>query len=262
MTKKQVIIRKIIQKIFFGIWLLLLIFIYTGSIPVIHLTCPYASVCFGSMLINRLVVYLPIVILGLLIVISTVFWGRKFCGYVCFLGTIQEYIFKLNPSSNRFNRKLNSLIDKSLKYLKYVIFILTVALAMNKLQYMYMGFCPLFKLAHPFHTSLLALIILALILILCLIYERFWCRYLCPYAAMMNIFQLIGKLAGVKRNRVKRNIDESLKCRDCPNYCPMNIDFDNDDIIENIECIHCLRCVRLCFFKVDGKKECLYGKDI
>jgi len=54
---------------------------------------------------------------GLAILLLTMFIGRRFCGYACPFGTIQELIFSLNKKSGKFKlpeKPEKGLISKSL----------------------------------------------------------------------------------------------------------------------------------------------------
>jgi polyferredoxin len=251
-------IRKLIQNIFFGIWILLLLLLITGKITTCHQFCPHALVCFGTMTLHGYIAYLPMLILSLIIVVSTIFLGRKFCGYICFIGSIQEFIYRLNKSKHKFKEIIPYKMHRRLIGIKYLVLIITLVFSYFGIQYLYMKFCPLLNLSHPQWIGIAGGILLAIIIIGSFFIERLWCRYLCPYAALMNIFELIGRLLKIKRANIYRNIKTSINCFDCANYCPMNIDIGYNEEIKDLNCIHCLRCVRKCSKKDAAKSKCIY----
>ncbi|MFC1898336.1 4Fe-4S binding protein [Candidatus Cloacimonadota bacterium] len=238
--------------------MLLLLVLITGKVDTCHQFCPYAVVCFGTMTLNGYFAYVPMVIIGLITAISVIFLGRKFCGYICFIGTLQEYIYKLNKSKNKFQQIIPYKYHRYLMGLKYVVLILTIVTAYLGMQSLYMKFCPVLALAHPQLIGISAGLILAIIVIGGFFIERIWCRYLCPYAALMNIFEYLGKLLRIKRAKIFRNVKTSINCFNCANYCPLNVDIGYNEEIADVNCIHCFRCVRKCSIKDAAKSGCIY----
>ena len=258
---KRDVLREIIQSFFFGISLLLLIFLIKGIFATAHQFCPYSSICFGIMgfkLHTGHFLFKYAIIAGFLIAISTIFFGRLFCGYICFIGTLQESIYKLNKSKHKFIQRIPFKFHRFLLGLKYLSFLITVVFAYFGIQYLYMKFCPVLAFAHPQRIRIAAVITLVIIILGGFLVERFWCRYLCPYAAMMNVFQYIGKLLKIKRLQIFRNIKTSINCFNCTNYCPMNIDVGYNEEISDVNCIHCYRCVRICSKEDAAKSKCIY----
>ncbi|MBT5420828.1 MAG: 4Fe-4S binding protein, partial [Candidatus Cloacimonetes bacterium] len=117
-------LRRIIQYSFLGITMIIVVLLIDGKLCSAHGFCPYSSVCFGVMSLNPTFAKLlyPIsVIIGLLIAVASIIWGRRFCGYVCPFGTAQEMIYHLNPRSKK-NKQLTFPIwlHKLLNSLKYI----------------------------------------------------------------------------------------------------------------------------------------------
>ncbi len=251
-------IRKLFQTVFFGFWLILLLSIIKGSFSTAHQFCPFASVCFGTMTLNGYFAYLPAVIIGLAIAFFTIFIGRKFCGYICFFGTLQEWIYKLRKTKTKFTQFIPFKVHTVLIKLKYLILLITLVSAYFGVQYFYMKFCPVLNLAHPELIRIAGVAVLAIIFIGTFFVERLWCRYLCPYAALMNIFELLGNVLKIKRKKVFRNIKTSINCFNCANYCPMHIDIGYNEEISDLNCVHCLRCIRKCSKQDAAKSECIY----
>ena len=84
------------------------------------------------------------------------------------------------------------------------------------------------------------------LLILSFFLRNPWCRYLCPYGA------LLGLLALVSPFQVKRNPDTCITCKKCERVCPAAIPVSSKTTVRSPECIGCLECVAVC-----PPKDCL-----
>ena len=221
-----------------------------GGTKVAHHFCPYAIVCFGfsgaAFIKITNTIFGVAIVAGFLISIITMFWGRKFCGYACPLGTIQEAIFRLRKKKYRMTKRIPFFYELKFKKIKYIVLILNSILVVSGLSYWYMNFCPILSISRIPHLAWQGIAILALILVGSYFTERFWCRFLCPYAALLNIFQGIGKLFGFKRSKIQRCMESCIDCNICNRNCPMNISISNEEVIEDQDCIHCGVCTCVC----------------
>jgi len=254
-------IRRIIQYLFLGISVGLFVLLIEGTLQTAHELCPYSSVCFGVWKIGTK--YVPFlfpaaVIIGGVIALSSMFFGRWFCGYICPIGTIQELVYSVRGPKTRFRQLIPYKAHTFLNFLKYIIFLFTAIAAFLSIQYLYMKFCPILAIGHIQTITIAGILTLVVITVGGFYIERLWCRYLCPYAALMNIFQKLADLLRIKRYKIFRNIHTSINCFNCVNYCPMNIDIGYLEKISDLNCIKCMRCVRQCSKSGKEKSKCIY----
>jgi polyferredoxin len=90
------------------------------------------------------------------------------------------------------------------------------------------------------HPSGMALAVLAALALLSLVVRNFWCRYLCPYGALLGLFAWFGPV------RVKRDADACVHCGKCSASCPAGIPVEKKDAVLSPECIGCGQCVGAC----------------
>jgi len=83
-------------------------------------------------------------------------------------------------------------------------------------------------------------ILLILTLALSMLYERAFCKYVCPMGAVNAI------LGRIPLFRIKRESKTCISCSRCDTVCPMNIDVSGAETISSPECIGCLECVTVC----------------
>jgi len=175
-----------------------------------------------------------------LVLLLSLFFGPVFCGWVCPIGTVQEFIGKIGKKifPKKYNRFIPFKIDIWLRYLRYIVLILIVILTARELRLVFQDYCPYFSLFNFWsnEVALSALILLGLIFIGSLFVERPWCKYLCPLGALLGIFNIFRFV------QLKRNNNTCIQCKKCDNICPMNIKVANKEVIRDHQCISCLLC--------------------
>lgn len=183
------------------------------------------------------------IIIGLAIM-STILFGPIICGFICPFGAIQDLLSRIGRKI--FKRKYNTFIpkeiDEKLKYLRYIMLVLTIILTAT-------SSVALLEAVNPYHAYLsifnrkfstlgiIGFIILALIIALSFFVQRPWCRYICPYGAFLGLFNKI------KVFRVFRNKGTCISCKKCTKECPMGIDVHEKEVVRSLSCISCMECV-------------------
>jgi polyferredoxin len=85
-------------------------------------------------------------------------------------------------------------------------------------------------------VAVLGLVILGITLLGSLFVERPWCKYACPYGAVLGLSNLL-RLFKIRRTASTCKLDGA-----CDIYCPMNIKVSQMQIVRDPQCISCLEC--------------------
>ena len=164
---------------------------------------------------------------------TALFFGRAFCGGVCALGAMQELVV-VKPL--QVPRRL----DQWLGYLKYVYLGLAILFAIKPLlarDFLICRFDPFvgfFRRTGSPHMLILG----GAFLIGGMFIGRPYCRYLCPYAGLLNWCTRLS------RRGVTITPSRELDCGLCNDACPYGA-------IEKMravrrDCLYCARCYAAC----------------
>lgn len=182
------------------------------------------------------------------IVLMSVAVKRAFCSFFCPVGTLSEYLWKLGRWIFGRNPNLPRALDGGLRSLKYLLlaFFLASIFSMDAETLTRFVGSPYNKVAdikmYLFfaHISTLALKVLVGLAVLSIIFKNPWCRYLCPYGALLGLFGFVSAA------RVTRNPKTCIDCQLCTRACPAAIKVHQIQRVRSDECTSCMDCVAAC----------------
>lgn len=130
-------------------------------------------------------------LLGIGLVVGVILVGKLFCGYICPIGSITEWLGKLGEKL-RVRIDMPSLIDRPLRLLKYGILFAALYYTMTSSELFCKEFDPYFASVNLFDNTDIVLYFAIPAFILAVLgaifFRLFWCKYLCPLGALSNIF--------------------------------------------------------------------------
>lgn len=183
------------------------------------------------------------------IVLMSLVFGKSFCSWLCPIGFLSELVGDFGEKIFKRRLKLPKFLDYPLRSLKYlmlgfliysVIFLMSGLALQAFLDSPYNAISDV-KMYYFFaDISQTALIVIAVLFVLSILIRNFWCRFLCPYGALLGITSLISP------NKIQRTTQNCIDCGLCNKACPSFIKVDSVKTVWSDECTSCLNCVDVC----------------
>jgi len=172
----------------------------------------------------------------------TYLFGRVWCGWVCHMGALQEFLFR--PKGIAWLQS-----EKTAYYLKLIRYILIAALV---IQLIIMGeifwckidpFKAIFNINLNYNYEIISAILVALLLISSIFSYRPFCRTVCPIGITLGWISAIpgASVLGYKKTAC-------TSCKNCNEACEINAIMrrKRTSYLDNKECIACGNCVDNC----------------
>jgi polyferredoxin len=182
-------------------------------------------------------------LLWIFVVISLLVWGRgTFCGWLCPYGAMQEIVALAGRWLRVPTLRLKTAWDRRLKWLKYPVLGLIVASALVstratdslvEVEPFKTAVTLVFVRSWPFVAYAIALLLVGVVI------NKFFCRYLCPLGAALA---LVGRLR--RWNWIARRTECGTPCQTCRYRCSYQA-IDPLGRVQYDECFQCMDCVAI-----------------
>jgi polyferredoxin len=187
------------------------------------------------------------VILGFAAVISFAL-RKSFCAWFCPVGTLSEWLWRSGRQMMGKNFLPPLWIDVPLRGIKYLLlsFFIWIIFSMSPPAILDFLKSPYYQLSDVkmlfFFTRmpLLTAMVLTGLVIGSFIIRNFWCRYLCPYGALMGLLAMIGPTG------IVRTHETCINCGRCARVCPASLPVERKERLLSPECSGCMDCVGIC----------------
>ena len=183
------------------------------------------------------------------VILSAILLKRGFCSHICPIGTISELLYnlrkKLVPGDLEIPKFLVYALS-SIKYLLALFFIKVIVVDMPPeaawqfINSPYNAVADIKMLNFFLNPSSLTIKVILVLLVLSLIFQQFWCRFLCPYGAFMNFFALFSPFV------IYRNYNACISCKKCDRICSGGIKISSKNFVSSPECTMCHNCINVC----------------
>jgi len=183
------------------------------------------------------------------IVLMSLVVGKSFCSWLCPVGFLSELIGDFGQKIFKKKIKLPKFLDYPLRTLKYLmlgflfysVFFLMSTLAVKSFLDSPYNLVSDIKMYYFFaDISGFSLIVITFLFLLSIPVRNFWCRYLCPYGALLGILNFLSP------TKIKRNPVSCTDCGLCNKACPSFIKVDKVKTVLSDECTSCFNCIDAC----------------
>lgn len=180
--------------------------------------------------------------------VIALFLRKGFCGWICPVGFASNLA---ESFSRRFKLLLTppAWLDYPLLTLKYLILIFFSYLILLKMDVVsienfnsstYNLVADVKMMFFFLAPSTLSIWVIAFLIVASFFLRNFWCRYLCPYGALLGIIAIFSPL------NVRREEKNCIDCKKCDTICPGAIQVSRKEIVRTPECIGCGECISTC----------------
>ncbi len=174
---------------------------------------------------------------------------KGFCGWICPIGTVSQCFWMAGEKVFGKSFRMERFTDGALRSLKYILmslFLVLIGIAMVPNMMVLFFITDYYKTADIrtmnffVHMSTATFWVLVVLGALSFLYKNFWCRYLCPYGALLGLLSRFGPV------KIRRNRGQCSNCGACSRSCPSLLDVAKKDVVTSPECFGCMTCVGSC----------------
>ena len=185
----------------------------------------------------------------LLVFVALALVARKsFCSWVCPVGFLSDLAARIGRFFFGRTFRIWRWLDVPLRSLKYLLlgFFAWAIVRMPPVAVRSFIESPYYRLSDVrmglFFAELsgVAAGVLALLFAASILWKGFWCRYLCPYGA------LLGTVSWLSPMKIRRDPVSCIDCKLCDKACGARLPVSRKTAITSPECTGCLDCVAAC----------------
>jgi ferredoxin len=173
---------------------------------------------------------------------------KGFCSWVCPVGFFSEALAWMGRQLYGRNYRIYTPLDYLLRGLKWALlgFFVHAIWTMPALGLRAFLESPYNRVADVkmglFFTQMgaTAITVLVLLAVLSTFVNGAWCRYLCPYGA------LLGAVSWMSPTRVRRDPISCIDCRKCDAVCMARLPVSQTSHVLSPECTGCMDCIAAC----------------
>jgi ferredoxin len=183
------------------------------------------------------------------ICLMSVVVAKSFCSHVCPVGLVSELLGRLGIRLTGRTLTPPKWLDIPLRGLKFLLlgfFVWAIWFVMDPQAVEAFLESPYAKVVDAkmwlffAEPSRLTIAVLGILVVGSIFVRDLWCRYLCPYGALVGV---LGRFAPLK---VTRDAAICTDCQSCTTVCPARLPVHTMRRVASIECTSCQDCVVAC----------------
>ncbi len=176
---------------------------------------------------------------------------KSLCAWICPVGTANELVAWLGRKIFKKNFDMPQWLVWLLTPLKYVLMLVFIGMviqmnifdAKNFIASDYNKVSDVKMLLLFINIGGFTLKFIIVIFILSLFFRNFWCRFLCPYGALIGLGSIF------RITKIERNEETCTNCEMCTKVCPQRLQVHKVETVTSLNCSACMSCVEACPIK-------------
>ena len=184
----------------------------------------------------------------------TYLFGRTWCGWVCHLGAVQEFLFL----GSKFSLLKNKKTQKILKFIQIFLFATLIIQLLVTRTNIFCTIDPFLVVFNLFSVNVTGWVLFGLLMLSSILIYRPFCRAICPVGLLLGF---ISKLPGAS---IVKKQEECIGCSVCTELCKIQairrFETDEEDVydieFDHKECNSCGDCFDVC-----EKKDIVFGRN-
>ncbi|MEH7437786.1 4Fe-4S binding protein [Neobacillus drentensis] len=177
-----------------------------------------------------------------------IIFRKSFCSWLCPVGTVSEWTARLGKKIFKRNFEIPTWLAWLISPIKYLLLLFFLSMVIQMSTYSAKAFLELdynkvsdVKMLQFFLTiGGTGLTVIAVIFILSLFFKNFWCRFLCPYGALIGLGSIF------RITKIRRNEETCTNCEMCTKVCPQRLKVHKVEAVNSLNCTACMSCVEAC----------------
>ena len=174
-------------------------------------------------------------------VVTTIVWGRVYCGRICAFGALTQLLDAVVPK--RFQIEIPAALERRASYIKYGILFGAIGLYFATREIAFYRYIEPFWL-FTFDATPVLWIMVGALLVASIFVRNLYCRFLCPLGAALGLVSKATTVLPIKR------WSECSQCALCEKTCQWGA-IRKREIIK-AECVRCDDCEIL----YDDRRRC------
>ncbi len=184
--------------------------------------------------------------------VTSIFFGRLFCGYICPMSGLQECL-KLVKNKKAKGGKLNFIRWAIwIPWITSIVVMFILTGGIKEVQFTYMTTNGI-SLVEPMAYVIYYGVILLVVVLNLTAGNRAFCNYVCWISPFMVLGTKVNNVLKTPSLRLSTTKEKCIGCKKCTTACPMNLDVEamaKSGNMAKSECILCGECIDTCPKKV------------
>ena len=140
------------------------------------------------------------IMMGIALAAAVILFSKLFCAYLCPVGTVEDLLIRLRKALRIKTVTVGTILDKILRVVKYGLLFWIVYMTVTSSELFCKNLDPYYAVATGFKgeiTLWMSIVTVSIVILLGLLIDRFWCKYVCPLGAISNTLKFWVWLVGL-----------------------------------------------------------------